>query len=384
MKNSIQLLILIAVLAISSCAVKESNSSATSPSGIHEYLSSLDNSNTFPFQLTLNENLPNLSNPPAEVFVFSKSIINNEAYFYEPTKHQVKKVNIQNGQVTGTISFTNLPEQSNLKFTYLDDNFNVWYSDTNLYVFNSNGQYLKTIPLSLQHEGKEYTINLSNATNLQYFSNNGTLIIPLNCISEIAEVDEIYTIPQFAAYNVKNGQIAFLSIYLPQNYPADNYLAELSDPYTAKDGNNFYCVYPLNNVVYKFDVTTNSLTNIPLQLPVALSNARNIQEPSTLPQMANLKYLSNHISGMSVTGGKIFIQQTDAWDNQLASKNYIDNTILYRFNENGIAEWQGAFPKNIFDEKGIFNLDFAQDGQLYFTNINPNNNNKIIQFSTQI
>jgi hypothetical protein len=384
MKNSIQLLILIFVTALSACTKKESNIPSTSPSGIHEYLSSLDNSNPFPFQLILNENLPNLSNPPAEVFVFSKSIINNEAYFYEPTKHQVKKVNIQNGQVTGTISFTNLPEQSNLKYAYLEDNFNVWYSDTMLYVFNSNGQYLKTIPLSLQHEGKEYTINLSNATNLQYFSNNGTLIIPLNCISEIAEADEIYSIPQFAAYNVNNGQIAFLSIYLPQNYPADNYLAELSDPYTAKEGNNFYCVYPLNNVVYKFDVTTNSLTNIPLQLPVALSNARNIQEPSTLPQMANLKYLSNHISGMSVTEGKIYIQQTDAWNNQLASKNYIDNTILYRFNENGIAEWQGAFPKNIFDEKGIFNLDFAQDGQLYFTNINPNNNNKIIQFSTQI
>jgi hypothetical protein len=384
MKNSIQLLILIAVLAISACAVKESNSSATSSSGIHEYLSSLDNSNTFPFQLTLNENLPNLSNPPAEVFVFSKSIINNEAYFYEPTKHQVKKVNIRNGQVTETISFTKLPEQSNLKFAYLDDNFNVWYSDTTLYVFNSNGQYLKTIPLSLQHEEKNYTINLSNATNLQYFSNNGTLIIPFNCISEIVETDEIYSIPQFAAYNVNNGQIEFLSIYLPQNYPADNYLAELSDPYTAKDGNNFYCVYPLSNVVYKFDVTTNSLTNIPLQLPVALSNPRNIKEPTILPQMANLKYLSNHISGMSVTGGKIYIQQTDAWNNQLAYKNYIDNTILYCFNENGIAEWQGAFPKNIFDEKGIFNLDFAQDGQLYFTNINPNNNNKIIQFSTQI
>jgi len=384
MKNSIQLLILIFVTALSACTKKESNIPSTSSSGIHEYLSSLDNSNTFPFQLTLNENLPNLSNPPAELFVFSKSIINNEAYFYEPTKHQVKKVNIRNGQVTETISFTNLPEQSNLKFAYLDDNFNVWYSDTMLYVFNSNGQYLKTILLNLEHEGKEYTINLSHATNLQYFSNNGTLIIPLNCISEIAEADEIYSIPQFAAYNVNNGQIEFLSIYLPQNYPADYYLAELSDPYTAKDGNNFYCVYPLSNVVYKFDVTTNSLTNIPLQLPVALSNPRNIQEPTTLPQMANLKYLSNHISGMSVTGGKIFIQQTDAWNNQLASKNYIDNTIFYCFNENGIAEWQGAFPKNIFDEKGIFNLDFAQDGQLYFTNINPNNNNKIIQFSTQI
>jgi hypothetical protein len=96
-----------------------------------------------------------------------------------------------------------------------------------------------------------------------------------------------------------------------------------------------------------------------------------------------LKYYSNHIAGLAVANGKIFIQQTDTWDNQLSSKKYADNTILYAFNEQGQLAWQGAFPKNVFDDIGVFSLHSAQNGYLVFTSFNQNNDKKLIQISSQ-
>lgn len=349
---------------------------------INAYLHTLGENNNFPFQITLNQNLPKLSNA-SEVYVFSNTVVNNEAYFYEMSKHQVQKVNISNGQVIGNITFTNLPENADLKYAYLDDDFNVWYMDTTLYVFNSTGQYLKTIHLPLHHNGKDFVINTNHKTPLQYLKNNRTLIIPLNCISEY-ESSETHLIPQFAAYNLNSGQIDFLQIYLPENYPADTYLGELSSPYTAAEDNTFYAIFPLSNKLYKYDVGLNNLQVISLQLPIALSNPAMLNEPQSIQQMAELKYYSNHISGMLVAGSKIFIQQTDTWDNQLSSKKYVDNTILYAFNEQGQLAWQGAFPKSVFDDIGVFTLQSTHNGNLVFNSFNQNNDKKIIQISSQL
>lgn len=382
MRNRIIFSIITTAFTIIACNKKEANLNSASQGVIQEHLTNLGENNNFPFQITLNQNLPKLSNG-SEVYVFSNTVVNNEAYFYEMYKHQVQRVNITNGHVVGSIIFTNLPENTDLKYAYLDADFNVWYMDTTLYVFNSTGQYLKTIHLPLYHNGKDFIINTNNKTPLQYFKYNSTLIIPLNCISEY-ETSEAHTLPQFAAYNLISGQIDYLPIYMPENYPADKYLGELSSPYTVMDGKMFYAIFPLSNQLYKYDLETKSLQIISLQLPIALSIAKMIEEPSTTQQMANLKYGSNHISGMAVTDGKIFIQQTDALDKQLTSKKYVDNTIFYSFDEYGKLVWQGAFPKNIFDEIGIFSLDFAQNGKLFFTSFNQNNDRKIIQISSQL
>lgn len=349
---------------------------------INAYLNTLSENNNFPFQIISNENLPKLTNA-GEVYVFANAVVNNEAYFYELSKHRVQKVNVSNGQVTGSISYSDLPENTDLKFAYLNDDLNVWYMDTTLYVFNSTGQFLKTIHLPLHHQGKDYIINTNDKTSLQYLKNNSTLIIPLNCISEY-DASEAHLIPQFAAYNINSGAMDYLAIYLPENYPTDTYLGELSSPYTAAEGNVFYAIFPLSNKLYTYNVSTNSLQVIPLQIPIALSNPAMLNEPQNIQQMAELKYLSNHIAGLAVVNGKIFVQQTDSWDNQLSSKKYADNTILYAFNEQGQLAWQGAFPKNVFDDIGVFSLNSAYNGHLVFTSFNQNNDKKLVQILAQL
>lgn len=372
----------IAATLIMACNKKEANLNSASEGLVYQYLVNLGENNNFPFQIISNENLPKLTNA-GEVYVFANAVVNNEAYFYELSKHQVKKVNVSNGQVTGSISYSDLPEYTDLKFAYLDNDLNVWYMDTTLYVFNSTGQYIKTIQLSLHHQGKDFIINTSDKTSLQYFKDNATLIIPLNCISEY-EASETHLIPQFAAYNLNNGAMEYLTIYLPENYPADTYLGELSSPYTAADGNTFYAIFPLSNKLYAYDVSSNSLQVIPLQLPIALSNPAMLSVPQSIQQMAELKYYSNHIAGLAVVNGKTFIQQTDSWDNQLSSNKYADNTILYAFNEQGQLAWQGAFPKNVFDNIGVFSLNSAHNGYLVFTSFNQNNDKKLIQIFAQL
>lgn len=381
MKKSIIILSITATVMIA-CNKKEANLNSASQGLVYQHLVNLGENNNFPFQIINNENLPKLTNA-GEVYVFANAVVNNEAYFYELSKHQVKKVKVSNGQVTGSISYPNLPENTDLKFAYLDADFNVWYIDTTLYVFNSTGQYLKTIQLPLHHQGKDYIINTNDKTSLQYFKDNATLIIPLNCISEY-EVSEAHLIPQFASYNLNSGQIAYLSVYMPENYPADTYLGELSSPYTAAYGNVFYAIFPLSNKLYAYNISSNNLQLIPLQFSVALSNPAMLNEPQSIQQMAELKYYSNHIAGLAVADGKIFIQQTDSWDNQLSSKKYADNSILYVFNEQGQLTWQGAFPKNVFDNIGVFTLHSAKNEHLVFTSFNQNNDKKIIQISSQL
>lgn len=137
------------------------------------------------------------------------------------------------------------------------------------------------------------------------------------------EQNDAHSIPQFAAFNLNTNQTEFLPIYLPNNYPVDKYLGRCMDPYTASEGNHFYVLYPLNNQVYKYDVQSNSVSIINLQLPVSLSNPALIQEPVNYQQTGDLIYNTNHIDGFAVVNGQLIVQQTDAWDNNLASPQFI-------------------------------------------------------------
>lgn len=372
---------IIIVSTLISCTKKESNVSNSNQDIVHQYLNELTQ-NAFPYQLTFNNSLPKYINAN-QVYTFDNSLKDDVAYFYELNHHDVIKVNIQTGQNTGNVSFSNLPENAILKYVYLDDDLNIWYSDTILYVFNNQGQFIKNIILSIHQLGKDYVINSHHHSPIQYFKNSNTLIIPINCISEY-EDNEAHSLPQFAAYNLISEELEYLPIYLPNNYPADKNLGDLSSAYTAKEDNTFYTIFPLSNQLYAYDVISKSIQIIPLQLPVALTNANMLEEPTTLTKMANLKYYTNHLEGMAVINGKIFIQQTDVFNQELASKKYIDNTVLYAFNEHGQLISSNSFPSEIFDEIGIFKLNFANNGNLVFTSFNRNTDKKIIQLTPQL
>ncbi|MFN4235359.1 MAG: hypothetical protein ACK4IK_11190 [Bacteroidia bacterium] len=374
--------LLITNILLSSCASNLKNDDVSNMGEISNYLSEISENKKISFQITLNKPLPSIKNAN-QVYTFDNSLKDDVAYFYELNHHDVIKVNIQTGQNIGNISFSNLPENAILKYVYLDDDLNIWYADTMLYVYNNQGEFIKNIHLSLNHLGKDYVINSHHHTPIQYFKNSNTLIIPINCISEY-EANEAHALPQFAAYNLISEELAFLPIYLPNNYPADKNLGDLSSPYTAKEDNTFYAIFPLSNQLYAYDVISKSLQIIPLQLPVALTNANMLEEPTTLTNMANLKYYTNHLAGMAVINGKIFIQQTDVFNQELASKKYIDNTVLYVFNEQGQLLSSNAFQAEIFDEIGVFELNFANNDNLVFTSFNRNNDKKIIQLKPQL
>lgn len=364
-----------------SCTKKETNTINSNNGLVYQYLSEL-NKSTFTYQLTLNNSLPKFISAN-QVYTFDKSLKDDIAYYYELNHHDVIKVSIQTGQNIGNVSFSNLPENTLLKYVYLDDDLNIWYGDTMLYVYNNQGEFIKKIHLTLHQQGKDYVINSHHHTHIQYFKNSNILIIPINCISEY-EDNEAYSLPQFVAYNLNSEELMFLPIYLPNNYPAKKNLGDLTSPYTAMEGNTFYAIYPLSNQLYALDVTTNSLQLIPLQLPVRLTNANMLEEPTTLAKMANLKYYSNHIEGMAVINGKIFIQQTDIFNTELVSKKFIENTVLHVFDQQGQLLSSNAFPSQIFDNIGVFKLQFSNNGELVFTSFNSNNDKKIIQLKPQV
>lgn len=301
----------------------------TKISTVHQYLDKLKSSTTrngFPFELVNNALLPNF-NTNDQFFIMEKSLLGSEALLYDGDNHQVKKVNLNNLQTTGTINFSSLPSGNFLKFVGLNQDLMIWYNDSNqLFVYDVSGNYIKTINLNLNYQNKQYAISLSSHAQMEYFPTSKQLIFPVQCISEYEE-SETHSIPQFASYNLNTNQTTFLPIYLPNNYPADKYLGRCMEPYTAYEGNNFYVLYPLSNQVYRYDVLTSTVNTINLQLPVSLSNPALIQEPVNYQQTGDLIYNTNHIDGFAVINGQLIVQQTDAWDNNLASPQFIDNTF---------------------------------------------------------
>jgi hypothetical protein len=356
----------------------------TKISTVHQYLDKLKSSTTrngFPFELVNNALLPNF-NTNDQFFIMEKSLLGSEALLYDGDNHQVKKVNLNNLQTTGTINFSSLPSGNFLKFVGLNQDLMIWYNDSNqLFVYDVSGNYIKTINLNLNYQNKQYAISLSSHAQMEYFPTSKQLIFPVQCISEYEE-SETHSIPQFASYNLNTNQTTFLPIYLPNNYPADKYLGRCMEPYTAYEGNNFYVLYPLSNQVYRYDVLTSTVNTINLQLPVSLSNPALIQEPVNYQQTGDLIYNTNHIDGFAVINGQLIVQQTDAWDNNLASPQFIDNTVLYSFNQNGQLDWSGPFPHDVFGGIGMFRISFAKEGNLNFLAVNRNNELRLIQLTT--
>jgi hypothetical protein len=165
----------------------------------------------------------------------------------------------------------------------------------------------------------------------------------------------------------------------------DKYLGELSFPMTAKYGNAFYAMFPLSNVVYKYDVNTKETQSINLQLPVALTNPASLPEPTDLTMFYEVMYRSNHIEGFAVVNDLIFVQQIDVFDENLESKKLTDHSVLYAYNNQGQLVWSGAFPEDIFGgTQTMFKLTFANDGKLHFIASNRNHENKLIQLSPKL
>lgn len=74
----------------------------------------------------------------------------------------------------------------------------------------------------------------------------------------------------------------------------------------------------------------------------------------------------SHLSGFSVIKGIFYIQQTGAFNDNLESKKYIDNSLLWAFNPNGSLIWGGQLPLQAFKNK-IFNLTNTSNSILNFT-----------------
>ena len=82
---------------------------------------------------------------------------------------------------------------------------------------------------------------------------------------------------------------------------------------------------------------------------------------------------------MVVTNSKILIQQTDGWNEALASRKYLDNTLLMEFDGNGNLSWSSAFPALEFDG-GVFNLSNIKNQQILFRWHNQNNEQRLIAY----
>lgn len=81
-------------------------------------------------------------------------------------------------------------------------------------------------------------------------------------------------------------------------------------------------------------INTKETQQITLHLPVPLTNPASLSEPTDYLQFNELFYRSNHIKGFAVND-MIFVQQVDASDKKLETKNLVEHTILYAFNNQG-------------------------------------------------
>jgi len=358
-------------------------------SSVHAYLNNLKQSQTkvgFPFLVDNNISLPNISDDQ-EVFYFEKSMNGDILYWFNGSDYTIKSVNVSTGNVDGVISFPQvsaLTNQSFAKAALLDNQTFIWYADSSLIHFCAlNGIYQHTIQLPLEHQGKLYFISATPHTHIEYFPTQNVIILPISCADEYDDV-ELHQMPQFALYNLSTDSIQFISIHLPQLYPSDKYLGNLMFPITAHDGNYFYAAYPLSSTIYKYNVTDGSIETITLQLPVPLTSPTTMASPINYQQMGELEYLANRINGLAVINGIIFVQQTDAWDENLQSRNFIDNTILYAFDAQGGLTWSGAFPQDAFNNIGVFRLSFAHEGKLNILSFNKNNEQRFIQLRPQL
>lgn len=221
--------IFLAVILNASCTQEKQIST------VQEYLSKFKSITTrvdFPFDVVHNQLLPTLTGG-GDYYAFGKSLKSNQAYFYKGYKKKVKVCNINNSTDINTISFPILESFPFMRFEFLGNNLSVCSGDsTNIFLFDNSGPLQREINLPLSYINKQFSIFTGPRRLMEYFPAQNMWIIPVNCTSEY-DNSETRNLPQFVTYNLNDGNVDFLPIYLPANYPVDKYLGELSFPLTA-------------------------------------------------------------------------------------------------------------------------------------------------------
>lgn len=353
-------------------------------SSIHAYLESKSKSNSrqgFPLTLVSVQELPRFT-PSNGMYILSHAIFNDKGYYYSGDEMAAKIIDLNNQQAIQQISFPDLHQRVQKEYAICfmpDENTFVWHTDSNaLHYYNLAGQHIRTLSPQLTYQGKTYCISSGRDARLIFVPQTQDIIIPVHCISEYDSQEE-HQLPHIAIYNLNTEQTRFVPISLPTSYNPEVYYAELGKPFISVDGNMLYAMYPLSTTMYRYNLQTEQTDNINISLPVSLTPPGSIQHTTDLYQMAERESRCNRITGMVVTNSKILIQQTDGWNEALASRKYLDNTLLMEFDGNGNLSWSSAFPALEFDG-GVFNLSNIKNQQILFRWHNQNNEQRLIAY----
>jgi len=357
---------------MASCASDKNKSNSKSYSSIKEYIQSKESattSETFPFAFLKETTLPSFSAINEDKGFSFQKVIGNYAYLVNNEKFKVLKYNLQSEQSTETFSF---PEVSSIlsakpsSCVVLNENQFLWHNDsTILLICNSLGQIENSIQLPLVFNNKNFQISSNPKSAIQFESQSKTLVFPIQCAEDYNSKDE-YTLPKFASYNLKTSKTEFIPISLPLNYSDEFYLPLLYDAATCMEGQTFYALFPLSSEVYSYDLLSKQLSKISIQIPVNLTDAQTLTQPTDPRQIMEIVHKCSHLSGFSVIKGIFYIQQTGAFSDNLESKKFTDNSLLCSYNSSGSLIWGGQMPIQTFDNK-IFNLTNASNSALNFT-----------------
>lgn len=355
-----------------SCVSDKTKPNSNNFTTIKDYIESKESaklSETFPFDLVGEYSLPTFSPLDASKAFIFQTVIGNNAYLVNNEKFQVNKYNLESQQVIETFSFpiasSILSSKPASCFVISEDKF-LWHNDSTLFLIsNSSGQIEKTIEIPLNYNNKSFLIATNPNSKIQWEPQSQTLVFPVQCADEY-ESNEEYTLPKFISYNLQTGITEFIPISLPRNYSVENYLPVIYDAITYIDAKSFYVVFPLTNEVYAYSLTSKQLSKVSIQIPVNLTDANSLTQPTEPREIIESVHKCNHINGFAVIDGKYYIQQTGAFSENLASKKFIDNTLLLVFNNEGSLIWGDKLQVKTFENR-IFNLINNSNNIVYFT-----------------
>ena len=360
------------VIVGASFTSNKNKSNSNNFNSIHEFIESKKSarlSETFPFDLVSEHTLPSFSTIDANKSFSFQTVIGKNAYLVNNEKYQVNKYNLESQQVTETLSFpiaSSILSSKPASCFVMNEHQFLWQNESNVFqIYNSTGKVEKTVKLSLKYNKKSYHIATNANSKIQWEPQSQTLVFPVQFEDEYVSKDE-FTFPKFLSYNLISGTTEFIPISLPPNYTNKNYLPLLYDVFTCIDGQTFYAVFPLSNEVYAYNFTSKQLSKVSIQLPVNLTDPKSLTQPTNPHEITESLNKCNHIDGFAVIDGKYYIQQTGAFSENLASKKFIDNTLLLVFNNDGSLLWGDKLQVKTFENR-IFNLRNFSNKTVYFT-----------------
>ncbi|MCG9911637.1 MAG: DUF4221 domain-containing protein [Flavobacteriales bacterium] len=335
-------------------------------------------------QVVKNDPLPSFS-PQTGMYVQMSKTAPGSLDFYNGDDFSVKKFDLLTGRELNYISFS-LQETTKQKSGYCfksDDQTYIWHTGENkLYLFNQTGALIKTETLTLSLNGESYFLSASANSSAQFDALSNTVILPVYP-TEGADGKTLYEVPRFVSYNLTNGKTQFIPIKLPKEYSTGKTYGMLDVPYTAMDNGSFYAIFPLVATVFEYNIASGQLNSVPLSLPVSLAYPSAVKEGRDFMDQSENEYRTNRITGFAVNQGKIYIQQTEGWDETLESKLFTENTVLHAFSRNGTYLGGGQFPEDVFGSLGVFYLKYTQNNELYFTSFDSKNSKRLIAIKTK-